>query len=133
MGKTFRVFGQPATKGSTVSFVGDQGKVITKADCKRLASWSTDVAWAAKAAGVKCLRKPIPVALTLTFAFLRPRTSKLEHHTVPPDVDKLSRAALDALSSGVGYDDDSQVVSISAVKLYGLESYTEISITEVTR
>lgn len=37
--------------------------------------------------------------------------------TVKPDTDKLIRSTLDALT-GVAYDDDSQVVNISACKIY---------------
>lgn len=129
MSTTFRVFGPPATKGSTVSFLGDKGKVITKADCKTLAAWSQAVGWAARAARVKVIARPLPVAMTVTFAFLKPATSKLAHPTVKPDIDKVLRACLDSLT-GVGFEDDSQVTAISAVKVYGSESYTEIEIGE---
>lgn len=106
--------------------------MITRADCKNLASWTQAVGWAARAARVKVIPRPLPVAMTVTCAFLKPRTSKLGHHTVKPDIDKILRACLDSLT-GVGFEDDSQVTSITAVKVYGLESYTQIEIGEYGR
>lgn len=126
---TFTVYGHPATKGSTVSFLGEDGRIITRADCKTLAAWSQTVAWAARAERVKCIHRPLGVSLALTFMFQRPKTApEREAHTVKPDVDKLIRAILDSLSNGIGYDDDSQVVSIHAAKQYGAETLTTIRI-----
>ena len=41
------------------------------------------------------------------------------HHTVPPDVDKLARAVLDALTDAGAWRDDAQVASLEAYKEYG--------------
>jgi crossover junction endodeoxyribonuclease RusA len=128
---TFTVPGTPATKGSTVSFVGKGGKVVTKADCKRLGSWSEAVAWSAKAAKVRLIEKPHPVQITVCFVLQRPQTPNGRlYPTVKPDLDKTLRACLDALT-GVAYDDDAQVIRISTVKVYGQTPYTEITIDEV--
>ena len=65
-----------------------------------------------------------PVRVRLRFAMPRPKSlSRLASHrphTKRPDVDKLARAALDALT-GVIFKDDSQVFSLHAVKRYALE------------
>jgi Holliday junction resolvase RusA-like endonuclease len=123
---TFVVLGPPATKGSTVSFVGQHG-VVTKADCKGLAAWAQAVAWAAKWAHVPLL--PGAVQLTLVFQFLRPKHAPARNHpVVKPDVDKLARAVLDALT-GVAYRDDAQVVQLRAEKLYGEDMRTTVTIT----
>lgn len=125
---SFTVYGHPATKGSTVSFLGSEGRIITKADCKTLAAWSQAVAWAARAERVRLVEKPQAVALTLAFTFTKPKSvTDREAHIVKPDLDKLIRAILDALT-GVAYTDDAQVVSIIASKCYGAETMTAIRV-----
>jgi Holliday junction resolvase RusA-like endonuclease len=52
------------------------------------------------------------------------------HHTKKPDLDNLVKFISDCLN-GLAFQDDSQVVNINAVKLYGEEPRTEIQITEV--
>jgi crossover junction endodeoxyribonuclease RusA len=76
------------------------------------------------------------VSVELTFTFKRPKshvTSKgtlregySEYHVQRPDVDKLSRAILDALT-GIAYQDDSQVVTLAATKTWGDSDGVEIS------
>jgi crossover junction endodeoxyribonuclease RusA len=64
--------------------------------------------------------KPLsgPVALTAHFWMPRPAVRAGVHYADrKPDLDKLLRAILDALT-GVAYDDDSQVVTITAAKTY---------------
>ena len=128
---TFVVLGSPATKGSTVSFVGKRGRVVTKADCRGLASWTQAVGWAARIAHV--LRAPAGtgVSVTAVFQFVRPKKSQRRAHpTVKPDLDKNLRALLDALT-GVGYDDDAQVVQLTASKVYGPDARTTVRVEEV--
>lgn len=65
------------------------------------------------------------VHVALTFVFVRPRSVKpaqRPHHTVKPDLDKLTRAILDALT-GTVLVDDSRVVSIQAHKRYQEASF----------
>lgn len=74
--------------------------------------------------------------MDLTFTFERPkshvkrngdlRSGYSEYHVQRPDVDKLCRAILDALT-GVVYHDDSQVISLSAVKQWGIGNGVEVS------
>jgi Holliday junction resolvase RusA-like endonuclease len=56
--------------------------------------------------------------VTLLFIMPRPKTIKRPEPSVAPDLDKLVRAALDALTS-VAYGDDGQVTEIHAMKIYG--------------
>jgi Holliday junction resolvase RusA-like endonuclease len=81
-----------------------------------LAVWRSTVALAAKLHEVKFMEGP--VAIQLDFFMLKPRTIKRDMPTVPPDLDKLIRGVLDALT-GIVYRDDAQVVSILATKSYG--------------
>jgi crossover junction endodeoxyribonuclease RusA len=54
----------------------------------------------------------------LGFFFERPERAKSSLKTTKPDIDKLQRAALDALT-GVLFEDDSQVVSVICTKDFG--------------
>jgi crossover junction endodeoxyribonuclease RusA len=127
---TFIVFGQPATKGSSVSFMGANG-VVTKADCKNLAAWSQAAGWAARAAQVRMAAAGTAIAIWVTFQFVRPKSqAKRVYPTVKPDTDKLGRALLDALT-GVAYADDAQVVWLRIRKVYGVDARTTVRVEEM--
>ena len=79
-----------------------------------------------------------PLAISILFLFDRPkkhsttkglRPEAPNYHTSKPDVDKLLRAVLDAMT-GVVFTDDSQVASVSCLKKYGRAAMTEIEITK---
>ena len=75
--------------------------------------------------------KEIPVTVSLTFVFTRPKSAlKRMFHTVKPDVDKLVRYSLDAVSNANNvWVDDSQVVEVIAKKVYGHADKTIITIS----
>lgn len=112
----FFVPGEPIPQGSLKAFmVNGQARVVP--DNKRTEPWRKSVARAA--AGLFQLSEG-PAAVELEFVM--PRTKSMPKsftraHTVRPDVDKLERAILDALT-GVVWKDDSQVVSLRAGKRY---------------
>jgi len=60
-----------------------------------------------------------PKAILVDLIFLLPQIKKptKPYPTGKPDVDKLSRAILDSLT-GIAYEDDSQVVKLTAQKVY---------------
>jgi Holliday junction resolvase RusA-like endonuclease len=62
--------------------------------------------------------KDVPVSVRITFLMPRPKTVKRHTPTVPPDIDKLCRAVLDALTDVGVWVDDSQVVDLGATKIY---------------
>jgi len=80
-----------------------------------LAVWRSTVALAARLNGVKPLDGA--VGIEITFRVKRPKTVKRDFPTVAPDLDKYIRGVLDALT-GIGYNDDSQVIDIKAEKVY---------------
>jgi crossover junction endodeoxyribonuclease RusA len=123
----FTVFGQPATKGSSVSFVGKDGRIVTKADCRNLAAWSQAVGWAARAARCPLAPTETPVHVRADFQFVRPKSVKRTHMTVKPDCDKLLRALLDSLT-GVAYVDDAQVTEVVVAKRYAEAAQTDVTI-----
>jgi crossover junction endodeoxyribonuclease RusA len=115
----FEVPGPFAVKGSTFSFKDRRGVVRTKQDSKHLKSFVSAVRWAARVARVPLVPKGRGVTLSVVYSFARPkgRDRWRADPCVRPDVDKLSRALLDALT-GVAYHDDGQVVALSVRKIY---------------
>lgn len=122
---SFTVYGVGKPKGSTKAFMpkGARFPVVTS-DNKGLKGWeqtirgelqvvmaTTDKATLAAIFGS-------PVAVGLRFHLPRPKSKKkAKYPTTKPDVDKLARAAIDALS-GVAFKDDNQVVAVQARKVY---------------
>lgn len=118
----FFVPGTPAPQGSK-KHVGN-GVMIESS--KHLKPWRASVAWIAK----QHTKQPHagPIKLDLEFVMPRPKShygtgrnaerikpSAPDVHTQKPDIDKLVRAVLDAIT-GIAYIDDSQVVKVTARK-----------------
>lgn len=120
---SFRVEGQPIPQGSMKVINGH----IIHSQGSALAAWRSAIALSAKAAGAKPTLEA--VSMTLVFIMNKPRTVTRVDPTVPPDLDKLVRAALDALTA-IAYKDDSQVIEIRAVKVYGESPGVEIIIAK---
>lgn len=110
----FRVEGAPRPKGSW-RHVG-AGRVISAA--KGLDAWERAVRQAAEHAMVVPRVSGDALQVTLTFRMPRPACRKHDvWHTTRPDVDKLIRAVLDAMS-GIVYDDDALICSVIALSRY---------------
>lgn len=62
-----------------------------------------------------------PMKVELSFAMPKPKKITRPMPTTRPDLDKLVRAVLDALTHARVWEDDSQVVELSASKLYADE------------
>lgn len=119
-GVTFTVHGTPTPQGSTKAFVNKRTghAQITYDNAATLGSWRQDIAARAQDAGVALIDGPVQVRAT--FGFLRPASVTAKKRPLPvvkPDIDKLVRALLDALT-GLAYHDDAQVVSLDVVKVY---------------
>jgi crossover junction endodeoxyribonuclease RusA len=115
----FDVIGTPAPKGSTKSFMTKRGKIATTGDCKKEKPWSECVHWTA----VESYRKkPVSGPLRVQLNFRMPRIQEIRKrenvmHIKKPDVDKLIRSVLDAIT-GVVWIDDNQVCAVEAYKQY---------------
>lgn len=117
------VLGKPITEGSTSAFAvkrknGKYGAVVTHQSSADLQGWRMRIAEAYVNAGGTKINGA--VAILMQFRFLRPKSvsvKKRPHHTVKGDLDKYVRAVGDALT-GYAYDDDAQIVHISAMKRY---------------
>jgi crossover junction endodeoxyribonuclease RusA len=92
-----------------------------------LAVYRSLIAIEAKKAGCKPIEGPIKIKIG--FGFKRPKTVKRDYPTTPPDTDKLIRAVLDSLTD-VAYNDDSQVIEITAKKFYSENYVVDIEITD---
>ena len=108
----FRVNGLPVPQGSMKVI---NGRVL-HSQGSALAVWRSTIAWEATLAG--CKPEEGAMKVMLIFIMPKPKTVKRPEPSVAPDLDKLTRAALDALTS-VAYVDDGQVTEIHAVKIYG--------------
>jgi crossover junction endodeoxyribonuclease RusA len=120
----FSVEGTPIQQGS-MRYIGNGRMIHNKA--AELATWRAMVGFAAKEAG--CQPIDTPILIRMKFRIKRPKTVKREYPTVPPDLDKQIRSILDALT-GIAYDDDSQVIDISAQKVYSDNPGVDIEISE---
>jgi crossover junction endodeoxyribonuclease RusA len=116
----FTAYGVPAPKGSMKAFYrpGMRFPVVTEAN-KNTRPWAAIVKDAAMQIIGDCAVPTGAVCLKIAFFMPRPKSlpKKVIHHLKKPDCDKLIRAVKDALT-GVLWRDDSQVVSVRAVKLY---------------
>jgi crossover junction endodeoxyribonuclease RusA len=116
---TFTVIGHAQPQGSTKAFMpnGARYPVVTS-DNPNLKQWRQLVAHCAQqqAAG-----GPMSggVRVVLDFALQRPKSlpKRTSQHLKKPDIDKLARAVLDALT-GILYHDDSEVVRLDVTKRY---------------
>jgi len=127
----FFVPGLPKTAGSKRVFLNKKtGRpMVTDTSGKKGKDWRIDIQRAAWQAydGPPLI---VPLSVTLAFRLPRPKAhygtgknaavlkeSAPRRHIVRPDIDKLSRAVLDALK-GVVWRDDAQVWAKSAMKGY---------------
>jgi|SRR6266850_3262278 len=129
----FTVVGTPIPQGSLKAFMpkGWTRPVLT-ADNKKTKPWRQLVA-------VACQRElrgdlpagnGVPMRVELEFYFDRPQSvKKWADKTTKPDIDKLARSILDALT-GVAFEDDSQVTELRCVKAFGSPARVEIVVEE---
>ncbi len=112
---SFFVPGKPVPQGSK-RHVGN-GRMVEMG--KDLKPWRESIRWAALERSHGPLMYEGPVSVRLQFVMPRPASAP-KRKTTPgikrPDVDKLIRSVLDALSSAGVWRDDSQVVEVYASK-----------------
>ena len=134
------MLGKPAPQGSKRHV----GKGILLESSKRCKPWRQDVKYAALEAlpddWYAMMDKPISVSIT--FIFARPKGHFRTNGELKPkapshctarigDVDKLSRAILDSLT-GVCFEDDGAVITVSAQKRYASRNEQPSAIISVT-
>ncbi len=116
---TFRVYGTPVPKGSMRAFVNRGKPVVVHQDAKGIGAWTQSIAAAALDARERA-DEPLPdgaTEVTMVFFLPKPKSVRRKHPHKRPDLDKLVRTVLDALT-GILFADDGQVVSLTAEKHY---------------
>jgi crossover junction endodeoxyribonuclease RusA len=123
---TFTLDGKPASKGSTQAIHDSKGKVHVVPMSSRLKRWEEEVRWCAAMAGADLLTGPVQVEVI--FVLAAPKKAQAEGPCCSrPDLDKMLRALLDGLTA-VCFQDDAQVTSVVAQKIYGPEPCTRVTV-----
>lgn len=117
---SFRANGVPVTQGNMTGFVVNGRAVVTERKSKALNFWRDVIAARAQDAGDGVFWSKVPLRLTLRFSIPPPKDLPKRRRTWPigarsGDVDKLARAAMDALTQ-VLFSDDSEVVELHVYK-----------------
>ena len=132
----FLVYGTPTPQGSMKAFAfqqGDQLRARITHASKKVLPYRHAIAQVAairkQETGFELIPRNVGVILRVSFHLARPKSlpKKQEAHTKRPDLDKMVRSCLDALT-GILWTDDSQVVCLVATKRYGSPERTEITL-----
>jgi Holliday junction resolvase RusA-like endonuclease len=139
----FRVYGVPLAKGNLRPMIRENKRgmkiAIATESNRNVKGWQQLIAeGASRAIGAmpEDERTMIAYGARVSIAFYLPRPQKLNKrgvfvaHCTAPDVDKLARAVLDALTA-VAFGDDKQVTELVAAKYYaevGGPPYVEIRV-----
>ena len=145
---SFSVIGVPAPQGSKRGFTREgTTKVQMVESSKKVKPWRADVKQAAREA-IEAADWPLwsgPVRVRILFMLKRPdghygtgrnadllKPSSPEYPALKPDLDKLARSTLDALTSAGAYSDDSRVVALEVEKAYALRGSNTGALIHVT-
>jgi Holliday junction resolvase RusA-like endonuclease len=126
---TFFVTGKPVPQGSKTAFVVGRRAIVTDQNRAVLKPWRETVAVAADR-GVTFSQ---PVAVALAFVLPAPQKPRWSVPAVKPDIDKLARACLDALTDGGLIEDDARVVDLHVTKRYGSPLGVQITVKGAER
>lgn len=119
---SFFVEGTPAPQGSKSMGISKAGKpYMYEQQAKALRDWRRAVRNAAKLNRNSWVRQ-VPLHVGLRFVLPATNGQSDGWCAVVPDLDKLTRAVLDALTEGGALVDDAQVVKLSAQKVRGAET-----------
>ena len=134
MNLQFTVLGQPIPQGSTRAFIpkGWKRPVITAANSKTM-PWRQEIAGVALTEAQRSGFQMVvgaPVRIVTEFMFDRPKSVKVPFKITKPDLDKLLRSVLDALT-GVLFKDDSQVIESHAYKRFQSPAGVHIFVGEL--
>ena len=110
------VEGLPRPQGSKKAY-NRGGKIVLVESANGLKEWRETIAVAYQADKLEKHSRPAAVVVDLMFCLPQIKKPRQRFPTGKPDIDKLARAVLDALT-GYAYDDDSQVVQLTLQKVY---------------
>ena len=121
----FKVYGAPGPQGSKRHV----GKGVMVESSKKVAPWREAVKWAVIPTGLKAT-PGLPLSLEVTFTLAKPQSAPRNRRTWPmrkPDLDKLIRSTMDALTESGVWEDDARVILITAAKCFPGEGYQSLS------
>ena len=112
----FMVRGVPAPQGSKSAFVVN-GRAVMRESSKNVKSWRQAVSFVLQDWQGAMYRGPVSVSVI--FYMPKPKSAKKgeRYAAKRPDIDKLCRAMLDAMT-GIVFHDDGQVVDLQATKQF---------------
>lgn len=129
--------GRPVPQGSITAFRHRSTGAVVTPQKPAVREYRDRIAWAARQAGTVCTDEAVVVRAI--FRFARPKSHWLTNgglakkapsdHCSRPDLDKLCRSLLDAISGGVLLYDDAQVVRIEASKMWHDTDSTWVNVT----
>lgn len=121
------VYGMPAPQGSKRHV----GKGILVESSKKVKPWRQDVKAAALAARNGAPPIDGPVCLRVVFTLPKPKSAPKTKRTYPdrkPDIDKLLRSTLDALTEAGVFTDDARVVGVAMNKAFPNEGVHSLDV-----
>lgn len=129
---TFWVTGEPGTKGSYVAMMVRGKAIAIPASRPKAKAWERAVKLVACRYQHPMGPIDCPVSVAIRFVMRRPKKPRFEVPATSPDIDKMMRCTLDALT-GVIYVDDGRVAMVQASKSYVEDGMTgaEITVVEV--
>jgi crossover junction endodeoxyribonuclease RusA len=139
----FTVYGKPQPQGSTKGFVYNaynprtnqmQARAAITSDNAKLKPWRQQVSQTAiEAAKGEIIPRGVPVSVWLMFYFDPPKSlakSASRLKTTKPDIDKLERAVLDALTDTI-FEDDAQVALVHKQKCFAQPERLEVFVAAI--
>lgn len=133
---SFAVPGRPVPQGSLSSFRHRSTGAVVTPQKARVREYRDRIAWAAEATGMACTDEPVRVRAV--FRFGRPKSHRLTSgkltkraptsHASRPDLDKVARSLLDAITGVLVYD-DAQVVALDVRKQWHDHDETWVEVT----
>jgi crossover junction endodeoxyribonuclease RusA len=120
----FSIDAQPRSQGSMTAVYNRKLGVsrVRHANAPALQLWRNLIRESARNANAKVW--PGPIGMRISFGVAPPLDAR-HGYVKRPDLDKLIRGVLDALT-GVCYVDDAQVITIEAEKVFGQVTYIEV-------
>lgn len=121
-----RIIGIPATAGSFVPRKRKNGSLyLLRSGSQKHKEWRQAAEFTIRQA-VKLwewgVAQDDQYSVSLSFLLPKPRSVKRAQPNVKPDIDKLCRSTLDALTVGKAIDDDARIIQLTASKTYASEA-----------
>lgn len=123
----YTILGDPRPQGRPKFF--RRGNFVGAYDPKKSRDYKQTLAAQLAAQSPEFIEQGKAVSIYVEFVFARPKSlpKRVEDHVKKPDLDNLIKALKDA-AKGILWHDDSQVVQLSARKVYGATPMTVIEV-----